>query len=99
MAETIPFKNLHSREYEYHGRKKKVHSETWNCIGKNLGSSSVDQTVRVWHIEPYGHVTEWDSCGKCSQQAELCKKNSNVTYKLDGTHVTVGNQVQFPFTM
>ncbi|KAJ0102184.1 hypothetical protein Patl1_03696 [Pistacia atlantica] len=53
MGETIPFKNLHSREYT--GHKKKVHSVAWNCTGTKLASGSVDQTARVWHIEPQGH--------------------------------------------
>ncbi|CAN0922946.1 THO complex subunit 3 [Linum grandiflorum] len=50
---TIPFKNLHSREYQ--GHKKKVHSVAWNCTGTKLASGSVDQTARIWHIEPHGH--------------------------------------------
>ncbi|GKB80768.1 transducin/WD40 repeat-like superfamily protein [Tanacetum coccineum] len=54
MAETIAFKNLHSREYQ--GHKKKVHSVAWNCVGTKLASGSVDQTARVWHIEPHGHL-------------------------------------------
>lgn len=29
----------------------------WNCIGTKLASGSVDQTARVWHIEPHGHVS------------------------------------------
>lgn len=28
----------------------------WNCIGTKLASGSVDQTARIWHIEPHGHV-------------------------------------------
>ena len=28
----------------------------WNCTGMKLASGSVDQTARVWHIEPHGHV-------------------------------------------
>ena len=31
--------------------------------------------------------------GKCSQQAELSGENINITYKPDGTHITVGNMV------
>ncbi|XP_042037664.1 THO complex subunit 3-like isoform X2 [Salvia splendens] len=53
MDETIPFNTLHSREYQ--GHKKKVHSVAWNCAGTKLASGSVDQTARVWHIEPHGH--------------------------------------------
>lgn len=34
----------------------KVHSVAWNCTGMKLASGSVDQTARVWHIEPHGHV-------------------------------------------
>ncbi|TQD71766.1 hypothetical protein C1H46_042698 [Malus baccata] len=49
----IPFKNLSSREYQ--GHKKKVHSVAWNCTGTKLASGSVDQTARVWHVEPHGH--------------------------------------------
>jgi WD40 repeat protein len=48
------FKNLHTREFI--GHKKKVHSVAWNCLGKKLASGSVDQTARIWHIEPHGHV-------------------------------------------
>nr|GMD98808.1 THO complex subunit 3 [Ipomoea batatas] len=55
MAESIPFKNLHTREYQ--GHKKKVHSVAWNCTGTKLASGSVDQTARIWHIEPHGHVS------------------------------------------
>lgn len=30
----------------------------WNCIGTKLASGSVDQTARIWHIEPHhGHVS------------------------------------------
>ncbi|CAB4270709.1 unnamed protein product [Prunus armeniaca] len=50
---TIPFKNLTSREYP--GHKKKVYSLAWNYMGTKLTSGSVDQTARVWHIEPHGH--------------------------------------------
>lgn len=35
----------------------KVHSVAWNCIGTKLASGSVDQTARIWHIEPHGHVS------------------------------------------
>ncbi|KAL5548787.1 hypothetical protein UlMin_004018 [Ulmus minor] len=58
MEETIPFKNLHSREY-----KKKVHSVAWNCSGTKLASGSVDQTARVCQIEPHRHCVDqlcWD---------------------------------------
>ncbi|CAN4102539.1 unnamed protein product [Withania somnifera] len=53
MGETIAFKNLHSKEYQ--GHKKKVHSVAWNCSGTKLASGSVDQTARIWQIEPHGH--------------------------------------------
>ncbi|XP_039015771.1 THO complex subunit 3-like [Hibiscus syriacus] len=53
MEEKVAFKNLHCREYQ--GHKKKVHSVAWNCTGTKLASGSVDQTARVWHIEPHGH--------------------------------------------
>jgi WD40 repeat protein len=36
---------------------QKVHSVAWNCIGTKLASGSVDQTARIWHIEPHGHVS------------------------------------------
>lgn len=29
----------------------------WNCSGTKLASGSVDQTARIWHIEPHGHVS------------------------------------------
>ncbi|TYH95974.1 hypothetical protein ES332_A12G145000v1 [Gossypium tomentosum] len=35
--------------------------ETWNCTGTKLASGSVDQTARVWHIEPHGHDYEYAS--------------------------------------
>ncbi|KAB2089940.1 hypothetical protein ES319_A03G093800v1 [Gossypium barbadense] len=35
--------------------KKKVHSVAWNYTGTKRASGSVDQTARVWHIEPHGH--------------------------------------------
>lgn len=28
----------------------------WNSNGTKLASGSVDQTARVWTIEPHGHV-------------------------------------------
>ncbi|XP_042754636.1 THO complex subunit 3 isoform X2 [Lactuca sativa] len=72
MAETIPFKNLHSREYQ--GHKKKVHSVAWNCIGTKLASGSVDQTARVWHIEPHGHskVKDLELKGHTDSVDQLC---------------------------
>lgn len=36
--------------------RTKVHSVAWNCTGTKLASGSVDQTARVWYIEPHGHV-------------------------------------------
>ncbi|KAL3503685.1 hypothetical protein ACH5RR_038134 [Cinchona calisaya] len=53
MEETIPFKNLHSRDYQAH--KKNVHSVAWICIGTKLASASVDRTARIWHIDSQGH--------------------------------------------
>jgi len=35
---------------------QKVHSVAWNCIGTKLASGSVDQTARIWHIDPHAHV-------------------------------------------
>ncbi|PWA98967.1 transducin/WD40 repeat-like superfamily protein [Artemisia annua] len=72
MAETIPFKNLHSREYQ--GHKKKVHSVAWNCVGTKLASGSVDQTARVWHIEPHGHskVKDLELKGHTDSVDQLC---------------------------
>ena len=29
----------------------------WNCTGTKLASGSVDQTARIWLIEPHGHVS------------------------------------------
>ncbi|KAL6543034.1 THO complex subunit 3 [Orobanche hederae] len=66
MDETMPFKTLHSREYQ--GHKKKVHSVAWNCSGTKLASGSVDQTARVWHIEPHGHNKF--GCGR----SQACKQ-------------------------
>lgn len=34
-----------------------MHSVAWNCTGTKLASGSVDQTARVWQIEPHGHVS------------------------------------------
>ncbi|KAH0997736.1 hypothetical protein GBA52_021600 [Prunus armeniaca] len=80
---------------------EKVHSVAWNCTGTKLASGSVDQTARVWHIEPHGHVQrlEFDVIsiwvlqgGNCAQLAELSGENINITYKPDGTHIAVGNR-------
>ncbi|CAM8934830.1 hypothetical protein QQ045_014221 [Rhodiola kirilowii] len=72
MAETIPFKSLHSRDYQ--GHKKKVHSVAWNCTGTKLASGSVDQTARVWHIEPHGHgkVKDVELKGHTDSVDQLC---------------------------
>ncbi|MED6112161.1 THO complex subunit 3, variant 2 [Stylosanthes scabra] len=72
MDEKIPFKNLHSREYS--GHKKKVHSVAWNCIGTKLASGSVDQTARIWHIEPHGHgkVKDIELKGHTDSVDQLC---------------------------
>ncbi|GAY35300.1 hypothetical protein CUMW_278280 [Citrus unshiu] len=69
---SIPFKNLHSREYT--GHKKKVHSVAWNCTGTKLASGSVDQTARVWHIEPHGHgkVKDIELRGHADSVDQLC---------------------------
>lgn len=34
-----------------------MHSVAWNCSGTKLASGSVDQTARIWQIEPHGHVS------------------------------------------
>ncbi|GFS45216.1 transducin/WD40 repeat-like superfamily protein [Actinidia rufa] len=72
MEATIPLKNLHSREYQ--GHKKKVHSVAWNCIGTKLASGSVDQTARIWHIEPHGHgkVKDIELKGHTDSVDQLC---------------------------
>ncbi|XP_034220797.1 THO complex subunit 3 isoform X2 [Prunus dulcis] len=69
---TVPFKNLTSREYP--GHKKKVHSVAWNCTGTKLASGSVDQTARVWHIEPHGHgkVKDIELKGHTDSVDQLC---------------------------
>uniref|UniRef100_A0A803MKA3 THO complex subunit 3 n=1 Tax=Chenopodium quinoa TaxID=63459 RepID=A0A803MKA3_CHEQI len=69
---THPFKNLYSREYQ--GHKKKVHSVAWNCIGTKLASGSVDQTARVWHIEPnsHGKVKDIEFKGHTDSVDQLC---------------------------
>ncbi|XP_022155008.1 THO complex subunit 3 isoform X1 [Momordica charantia] len=68
----LPFKNLQSREYQ--GHKKKVHSVAWNCTGMKLASGSVDQTARVWHIEPHGHgkVKDVELKGHTDSVDQLC---------------------------
>ncbi|CAA0841140.1 THO complex subunit 3 [Striga hermonthica] len=72
MEDTLPFKTLHSREY--HGHKKKVHSVAWNCSGTKLASGSVDQTARIWHIEPHGHgkVKDIELKGHTDSVDQLC---------------------------
>ncbi|KAG2682716.1 hypothetical protein I3760_11G203600 [Carya illinoinensis] len=72
MEATLPFKNLHSREHQ--GHKKKVHSVAWNCSGTKLASGSVDQTARVWHIEPHGHgkVKDIELKGHTDSVDQLC---------------------------
>ncbi|GFP99121.1 THO complex subunit 3 [Phtheirospermum japonicum] len=72
MEEAVPFKALHSREYQ--GHKKKVHSVAWNCSGTKLASGSVDQTARVWHIEPHGHakVKDIELKGHTDSVDQLC---------------------------
>ncbi|ONH99530.1 hypothetical protein PRUPE_6G035000 [Prunus persica] len=83
---TVPFKNLTSREYPDH--KKKVHSLAWNYMGTKLTSCSVDQTARVWHIEPHGHgkvkviELKWHTDSVDQQHA----------YRPDRTHIAVGNR-------
>lgn len=71
-AATIPFQNLHSREYP--GHKKKVHSVAWNCTGTKLASGSVDQTARIWHVEPHGHskVKDIELKGHTDSVDQLC---------------------------
>lgn len=66
------FKNLHIREYV--GHKKKVHSVAWNCNGKKLASGSVDQTARIWHIEPHGHskAKDMELKGHADSVDQLC---------------------------
>ncbi|KAI3939390.1 hypothetical protein MKW98_022258 [Papaver atlanticum] len=69
----VPFKNnLHSREFQ--GHKKKVHSVAWNCLGTKLASGSVDQTARIWHIEPHGHgkVKDIELKGHTDSVDQLC---------------------------
>ncbi|CAB4312273.1 unnamed protein product [Prunus armeniaca] len=46
---TVPFLRISLAE------STRVHSVAWNCTGTKLASGSVDQTARVWHIEPHGH--------------------------------------------
>ncbi|KAI5408870.1 variant 2, THO complex subunit 3 [Lathyrus oleraceus] len=73
MEEKYSFKNLHSREYS--GHKKKVHSVAWNCIGTKLASGSVDQTARIWHIEPHhghGKVKDIELKGHTDSVDQLC---------------------------
>ena len=42
------------RELEAH--KKKVLSVKWNASGSLLASGSLDQTVRLWHVDKHGAV-------------------------------------------
>ncbi|KAI9074112.1 hypothetical protein K1719_043922 [Acacia pycnantha] len=59
---------------EYSGHKKKVHSVAWNCIGTKLASGSVDQTARIWYIEPHGHgkVKDIELKGHTDSVDQLC---------------------------
>ncbi|CAA7062618.1 unnamed protein product [Microthlaspi erraticum] len=72
MEETISFKSLHSRDYQ--GHKKKVHSVAWNSNGTKLASGSVDQTARIWNIEPHGHskVKDLELKGHTDSVDQLC---------------------------
>ncbi|KAH7283999.1 hypothetical protein KP509_34G034800 [Ceratopteris richardii] len=70
---SAPFENLHIREFV--GHKKKVHSVAWNCTGRKLASGSVDQTARIWHIEPHSHhnkVKEMELKGHADSVDQLC---------------------------
>ncbi|KAB1215005.1 THO complex subunit 3 [Morella rubra] len=87
METTFSFKNLHSREYQ--GHKKKVLSVPLcsspslcvslsmgnpRVIGTKLASGSVDQTARLWHIEPHGHgkVKDIELKGHTDSVDQLC---------------------------
>jgi WD40 repeat protein len=46
----------------------------WNCLGKKLASGSVDQTARIWHIEPHGHskAKDMELKGHTDSVDQLC---------------------------
>jgi len=71
------FKTLKSKDYN--GHKKKIHSLAWNVQGQKLASGSVDQTVRVWTIDPRGtHQTpETELTGHKDAVDQLCWHKSN----------------------
>ncbi|KAK5804092.1 hypothetical protein PVK06_031741 [Gossypium arboreum] len=51
-----------------------VHSVAWNCTGTKLASGSVDQTARVWHIEPHdnGKAKDIELKGHTDSVDQLC---------------------------
>mmetsp|Transcript_34754 Transcript_34754/g.48182 ORF Transcript_34754/g.48182 Transcript_34754/m.48182 type:complete len:317 (+) Transcript_34754:236-1186(+) len=51
-----------SQTREFIGHKKKVHSVAWNCSGKKLASGSVDQTARIWAVDPAGGKDQKSEC-------------------------------------
>ena len=56
-----PFKSCVTKEY--FGHKKKAHCVAWSCSGAKLASGSVDQTVRLWTVDPTGKATDTELKG------------------------------------
>ena len=56
---------------EFFGHKKKVHSLDWSCTGEKLASGSVDQSVRVWSVDPTGKATDTELKGHSDSVDQL----------------------------
>ncbi|PWA80689.1 hypothetical protein CTI12_AA194230 [Artemisia annua] len=72
------------KDLELKGHTDSADQLCWDPKHSDLiATASNDKIVRLWDI----------CSGKCSQQPELSRNNSDITYKPDGTHVC-SNQSQ-----